>query len=155
MKHYVSAAGLVLNDRDEVLMIKAPNPLRGWEYPGGVVEEGEMILDALKREIREESGVEVEVLRLVGVCQNVQKCTVNFDFVCRYISGVPTTSDESLEVGWFTKEEALKMAGNPMTKKRLEHMLAEDGTMNFFGFIKFPFEIIEEVHLDSGIPKEK
>lgn len=36
--HFVSVAGLVLNDKKEILLIRHPNPIRGWEYPGGMVE---------------------------------------------------------------------------------------------------------------------
>ena len=52
--HFVSAAGLVYKD-GKVLLIRSAR--RGWEFPGGVVEQGEAILDGLKREICEESGI--------------------------------------------------------------------------------------------------
>jgi 8-oxo-dGTP diphosphatase len=39
-KHFVSAATIVLNDQKEILLIKGP--MRGWEMPGGIVEEGEI-----------------------------------------------------------------------------------------------------------------
>ena len=43
--HIVAAAGIVINEKDEVLMIK--NPRRGWEFPGGQVEVGENLMDAI------------------------------------------------------------------------------------------------------------
>jgi 8-oxo-dGTP diphosphatase len=39
--HFVSVAGLVVNDKSEVLLVK--NPRRGWEFPGGMVESGETL----------------------------------------------------------------------------------------------------------------
>ena len=52
--HCVSAAGVVYKD-DKVLLIRSER--RGWEIPGGIVEQGEAILDGLRREILEESGI--------------------------------------------------------------------------------------------------
>ena len=52
--HFVSAAGVVFKE-DKVLLIRSDR--RGWEFPGGIVENGEAVLDALKREICEESGI--------------------------------------------------------------------------------------------------
>ena len=48
--HFVSVAGLVTNDKGNILLIKSPR--RGWEYPGGMVEPGETFQDALLRELR-------------------------------------------------------------------------------------------------------
>ena len=58
--HFVSVAGLVTNDNGEVLLIKSPR--RGWEYPGGMVEPGETLQDALLREVKEEAGIDVEIM---------------------------------------------------------------------------------------------
>ena len=55
--HFVSAAGVVYKD-GKVLLIRSER--RGWEFPGGIVEQGETLLDGLKREIFEESGVTAE-----------------------------------------------------------------------------------------------
>ena len=55
--HCVSAAGVVYKD-GKVLLIRSER--RGWEIPGGIVEQGEAILDGLRREILEESGITAE-----------------------------------------------------------------------------------------------
>ena len=52
--HFVSAAGVVYKD-GKVLLIRSER--RGWEFPGGIVEQGEALLDGLRREIFEESGI--------------------------------------------------------------------------------------------------
>lgn len=56
-KHIVSAAAIVLNNQNEILLIKGPR--RGWEMPGGQVEEGESLKDAAIRETKEESGIDI------------------------------------------------------------------------------------------------
>lgn len=116
--HVVGAGGVIFNEEGKVLLVK--NPRKGWEYPGGMVEQGETVAQGLIREIKEESGVDVEIVNLVGVYSNTKKkkgyngvkeipTIVTIDFICKYIGGKLTTSEESLEVKWFSIEEALKI----------------------------------------------
>lgn len=147
--HLVSVAALVTNEKGEILLVNSP--WRGWEYPGGLIEPGETFEEALRREIREESGVEVEIERFVGICKNLEKDIVNIDFVCRYVSGELTTSDESTEVVWVTPEEAVKMITFPLTKKRLANMLGGSREVCLFGFKREPFTVEEELILPVGL----
>jgi len=146
--HKVSVAGLVINDDGNILLIKSP--WRGWEYPGGLIEPGETFQEALRREIREEAGVDVEITGFVGVCKNVEKDIVNIDFTCRYIGGELTTSNESSEVVWVTPEEALQMVTFPLTKKRLVNMLSGRKEATLFCFKREPFEVIEDSNYSVG-----
>src|SRR4051812_39843234 len=98
-KHIVSAATIVLNKQKEILLIKGPR--RGWEIPGGQVEEGESLKNAAIRETKEESGIDIEVTNFCGVFQNVSESICNTLFLGIPIGGEPTTSPESLEVGFF------------------------------------------------------
>lgn len=120
-KHFVSAATIVLNEHKEILLIKGPR--RGWEMPGGIVEEGESLKDAAIRETKEESGIEVEILTFCGIFQNVNKSVCNTLFLAKPIGGELTTSPESLEVGFFPIEQALKMITIENFKKRIEYCL--------------------------------
>ena len=146
--HFVSVAGLVSNDNGEILLINSPR--RGWEYPGGMVEPGETFQDALIREIKEESGVDVEITGFIGLCKNVEKDVVNIDFSCRYLSGELTTSSESSEVMWVRKEDALDMVTFPLTRKRLQNMLSEGDKVSCFCFKREPFEIVVEDYFSVG-----
>lgn len=58
-KHILSAATVVLNDNNQILLLKGPR--RGWELPGGQVEEGESLSDAAVRETKEETGIDIEM----------------------------------------------------------------------------------------------
>ena len=104
--HIVSVAGIVLNDNDEVLMVKTDD--NGWVFPGGIVEVGENVIDALKREIMEEAGVEIEVGELFCISSNTQKregyngvkeipTIINMDFICKFLSGKIKISEENSE----------------------------------------------------------
>ena len=66
--HLISVCGLVRRDG---LFLLIKNPKRGWELPGGIVERGETVTDALRREICEESGILGEPERLTGVYHNL------------------------------------------------------------------------------------
>ena len=131
-KHIVSAATIVLNSKNEILLIKGPK--RGWEMPGGQVEEGESLTAAAIRETKEESGIDVEILKFCGIFQNVEKSICNTLFLAKPIGGTPTTSPESLEVGYFSIEEALEMVTVGNFRQRIEFCL--DATKHPF-FIDF------------------
>ena len=143
--HIAAVGGLVVNRANELLLVK--NPRKGWEYPGGIVEPGETLPQGLIREIREESGGEAEVINIVGIYSNTQKkkgyngvkeipTIMNVDFLCRYLSGELTTSEESTDVRWSSRAEALD-AVNPRQRFRfLQALKALDGGKEFpcFGF---------------------
>ena len=151
--HFVSVAGLVTNGSGEILLINSPR--RGWEYPGGMVEPGETFQEALIREIKEEAGVEVEIVGFIGLCKNVEKDVVNIDFSCKYVQGELTTSNESSEVRWVKRENALDMVTFPLTRKRLENMLAESGKVSCFCFKREPFEVVVEENYSVGNLKKE
>ncbi|WP_394186776.1 NUDIX hydrolase [Metabacillus halosaccharovorans] len=120
-KHIVSAATIVINKEDKILLIKGPK--RGWEMPGGQVEEGESLKDAAIRETKEETGIDIEVIKFCGVFQNVKNSICNTLFLAKPIGGVLTTSSESLEVGFYPIEKALEMVTWKNFTQRTEYCL--------------------------------
>lgn len=142
--HLISACGLV---RKDGLVLLVRNPKRGWEMPGGTVEQGETITDALRREIYEESGIRCEPERLTGVYQNLVVKNgygplegmkippiINLAFLCRYTGGEVSVSEESKDVRWVTPEEAVGMVTHPLYAKRLADMLKADGEIVFSSY---------------------
>ena len=122
-KHIISAATIVLNDKNEILLIKGPR--RGWEMPGGQVEEGESLADAAIRETKEESGIDIEITKFCGVFQNVSSSICNTLFLGKPIGGAFATSTESLEVGYFPIEIALEMVNWKNFRQRIEYCIDE------------------------------
>ena len=147
--HKVSVAALVTNEEGKILLVNSP--WRGWEYPGGLIEPGETFEEALHREVREESGVEIEITGFVGICKNVGLDIVNIDFTAKYAGGALATSEESTEVGWFTPEEAFRMITFPLTRKRLVNMLSGDKNAHLFCFKRDPFTVVEDNEYPLGM----
>jgi 8-oxo-dGTP diphosphatase len=103
-RHSVSVTGVVVDDQDRVLVVQRRDNGR-WELPGGVLELEESIHDGMKREVLEETGVHVEPVRLTGVYKNIKVGVVALVFRARYVSGNPTTTDESQSVEWWSAED--------------------------------------------------
>lgn len=116
-KHILAAAVVVLKE-DQILLIKSPK--RGWEIPGGQVEEGELISDAAIREVKEESGIDVELIKFCGTFQNVKRGITCFLFLGRVLGGKFAVSNESLEIGYFSEEQALDMITWSNYRERVE-----------------------------------
>jgi 8-oxo-dGTP diphosphatase len=139
--HIVAAGGFVTNFQGQVLLIKSPRH-GDWEFPGGQVEEGETIPQALEREVFEETGIIVRVKSLVGVYSNTRRPSiVNLDFICEYVSGEPQTSLESTRVEWVDREEALSRVKREVTYKRLKNMLEFSGEITYRAYFVDPNRI--------------
>ncbi len=109
---------IVLKGKNEVLLAKrTDNGL--WCIPGGHVELGETLSEACLRELREETGLEAEVVRLVGVYsdpgnslhirQGPEWHTVRVSFLCRATGGNLTASDETSEARYFNISDLPEM----------------------------------------------
>ena len=150
--HIVAVGGVVVNDDGRILLVK--NIYRGiWEYPGGQVEVGENLIEALQREIREESGIEVQVGELFCISSNTCKYAgyngvkeiptkVMLDFICKPVGGTESTSDETSDVGWFTPEEARAMIAAPALIERFKTYLDYQGRPAYLSYVTKPqFEL--------------
>ena len=101
----------VFDDCGRILLIqRADDHL--WAMPGGAFEMGETAAEGVRREAREETGVEVEVVDLAGVydsrfCETRSSIQLyQFVFLCRPIEfGAATTPQEVLDLGWFAETE--------------------------------------------------
>ncbi|MBW0105244.1 NUDIX hydrolase [Pseudonocardia sp. KRD291] len=103
-KHSVSVAGIVVRDDGRILVIQRRDNSH-WEPPGGVLELGETFEQGVRREVVEETGIDVEVERLTGAYKNLSRGIVALVFRCRPAGGEATTSDESRRVDWLTPDE--------------------------------------------------
>ena len=150
--HIVAAGAIVLNDRGEVLLIK-DDRRHSWTFPGGIVEEGEGLLDGVKREVLEETGIEIEVGELFCVTSNTCKhpgyngvkevpTKVMLDFVCRATGGTPRPSEENTQTAWFPLDQAQRLITAPALAARFQAYLEYAGRPAFLEYVTRPaFEL--------------
>lgn len=106
--------GAVLIDDGRVLLIKrGKQPLLGqWSLPGGTVEAGETLEQALVREMREETSLEVKVGPLVAAFDRIERDGerllwhyVILDFLCERVSGEAQAGSDAAAVAWASTDE--------------------------------------------------
>src|ERR1035437_1030186 len=125
--------GVVIIEGDRVLLIRRGQPplLGEWSLPGGVLECGETLSEAVAREAREETGLLVETGEMLGVYERVIRDDekrvryhyVLIDFLCRAVGGDLKAGSDAADVRWFTRDElpALNLAydANDVLRKGL------------------------------------
>ncbi len=114
--------GAVIIEENRVLLIRRGQPplLGEWSLPGGVLECGETLREAVAREAREETGLLVETGEMLGVYERVIRDDakrvryhyVLVDFLCRAVGGDLKAGSDAADVRWFTRDElpALNLA---------------------------------------------
>lgn len=86
-KHLVAVSAMVKNDRGEVLLVRTHWRSDTWEMPGGNVEAGEPLDEAVRREVWEETGIVIRPLGITGVYYNATKHVLVVVFQAEYVSG--------------------------------------------------------------------
>lgn len=103
-RHSVSVAGVVIDDAGRVLVIQRRDNGH-WEPPGGVLELGEQFEDGVRREVLEETGLDVHVDRLTGVYKNLSLGVVALVFRCTSLGTAHRDSAEAVTVRWVDPVE--------------------------------------------------
>lgn len=99
----IAVYALIFNSEHEILLALRRD-IDWWNLPGGGLELEETVEEGVCREVREETGLEVEVDHLVGVYSKPQKQELVLTFLCRTLGGTLTTTDESRECRYFAPE---------------------------------------------------
>ena len=122
----VGAGALVHDGRKKILLVKRKFPpnARKWALPGGLVELGERVEDTVTREIREETGLDIALERLLDVATDIHLDTkgktryhyVLIDYLARMVKGEVNLNVESSNYGWFTYEQSAKLKMSKNTR---------------------------------------
>ena len=128
----VGVGAIIVDNRGRLFLarrgIKAKNESGLWEFPGGSVEFGETMAAALRREMREEFGIEITVGELLDVVDHILKEEgqhwVSPTFLCTITSGEPSIMEpeKCAEIGWFRPDEVPKEL-TQISRENLAHYL--------------------------------
>jgi ADP-ribose pyrophosphatase YjhB (NUDIX family) len=120
----VPAASAIVTDVQGRILLHRRRDNEQWALPGGVMELGESLSDCVVREVREETGLDVEPVRIVGIYSDPRHVFAYDDgevrqefsicFECRITGGDQSVSDESYEVEFFSSD---KIADLPMVDR--------------------------------------
>lgn len=117
-------AGAVVQDDDGRLLVvrRGREPAAGrWTLPGGRVEPGERAADTVVRELREETGLDVEVTGFIGFSEVFEgdQHFVILDFLAAVVGGEARAGDDADAVAWVTRDE---LASRPTTDRLLDFL---------------------------------
>jgi 8-oxo-dGTP diphosphatase len=127
----VGVGAIIVSNGRVLLVCRGREPLKGhWTLPGGVLELGESLVDGVKREIAEETGLEVEPIELVELLDRIhregEKVRYHYviaDYLCRMTGGQLRAASDADAVRWVERAEwnshsALKL--DPITVRVIE-----------------------------------
>ncbi|MFC1592136.1 NUDIX domain-containing protein [Thermodesulfobacteriota bacterium] len=128
----VGVGALIADERGRLFCARrgprAQNEAGLWEFPGGAVAFGEPLAEALRREMREEFGIEICVGELLDVADHIlpdeHQHWVSPTFLCSITKGVPAIRepDKCSQIGWFAPRE-MPTELSKLTRINLQHYL--------------------------------
>lgn len=142
--HIVAVDGIIENDRGEILLVRNSHS-QMYTVPGGQVEAGENLMEALTREISEETGAMVEVGELLCVSSNTGSyegyngydlvpTKLMLGFACRYVGGELHTSPENHETLWVPKEKVPDFLTSPWMLERFRAYLEREKGVTYLAY---------------------
>lgn len=129
----VGIGAVIFNKEGKIFLAKrgrkARNEAGKWECPGGALEFGESFENTLKREIKEEFGIDIEITDQLATFNHIipkeKQHWVALAFICKIKKGIPKIlePEKCEEIGWFTIEEMKKMPLTIASAHRLKQIL--------------------------------
>jgi 8-oxo-dGTP diphosphatase len=118
-KRPLVGVGAIMLNRNRILMAqRGKEPLKGWwSLPGGALETGESLKDAVCREVREETGLEIRPMGVLEIFERIMRDAagvpeyhyVLIDYMCRITGGSLLAGDDVCRVEWVPRQELPKL----------------------------------------------
>jgi ADP-ribose pyrophosphatase YjhB (NUDIX family) len=115
----IIGVGALILQRDRILMAqRGKEPLKGsWSLPGGALETGESLADGVRREVREETGLEIRPLGVLEIFERLMRDAsgapeyhyVLIDYLCRVMGGTLAPGDDVCAVEWVRRRDLPKL----------------------------------------------
>lgn len=118
----IAAFGIIWNNDNKVLLCHRRD-YDLWNLPGGALEENEAPFDCVVREVKEEAGLNVAVVRLAGVYRKPEQNEIAFSFVCNIVGGEITATDEADKIAYFSADN-LPPNTSPKQAERIKDAIA-------------------------------
>jgi len=127
----VGVGAVIVHEGKVLLVLRGTEPAKGrWSIPGGLIEVGEMLQEAVVREVREETGLEVEPVELVELLDRIHRegervryHYVIADYLCRVVGGTLKAASDADAVRWVERSEWIgtdALVVDPVTVRVLE-----------------------------------
>ncbi len=126
----IPAVSAIITDSEGRILLQRRSDNGLWGLPGGTMEIGETIVDALHREIKEETGLIIEPTGIVGIYSNPKHVIAYSDgevrqefsicFACKVIGGQLKVSDESTGIAFFSHEEIQHLELHSSIRQRID-----------------------------------
>jgi nucleoside triphosphatase len=137
---------VIFNENNEVLLLKSHKANNNYIIPGGHIEVGENFEQALRREVKEETNLEIKDIKLVGLQEFindeeayfVKRHFIFIDYVCRADSNEIKLNDEHQSFVWATVGCALMLPIDKYTKQLLKNISGNAAGMNsiYYNYFK-------------------
>lgn len=125
-----TVGALIFNPEGKLFLMKSHKWRGKYVLPGGHIELGETMEDAVKREVKEETGLDVYDIEYVGFLEFInddafwkKKHFIFFDFACKTKTENVVLNDEGQDYVWATLAEALKLPVEPYSRKTIERYI--------------------------------
>lgn len=111
---FLGVGALIFDGRSILLVERAQEPLKGyWSLPGGIVEVGEKLEEAIRREVLEETGLEIEPLEMFEIFERIMPDAekrpeyhyVLMDYVCRVVGGQLAAASDVSRAAWVKEQD--------------------------------------------------
>ncbi len=130
-----TVGALIFNPDGDLFLMRSHKWHDNYVVPGGHIELGERIEDALRREAKEETGLDIYDVELLCVQEFIyddtfweKKHFIFFDYVCKTNSTKVTLNDEAHEYTWVSIQEAFELPIDPYTKSAIEKYIERMGS---------------------------